>query len=101
MSAPFDLRWRVRRAEEASAEYRLLSPKTKQRVNQVLRALNGGPMAAGGKLLDQYENLWSAPAHRWRIIYEVDWEQREMTVTRIQPRDRVYRGLKPRRPPRP
>ena len=58
-----------------------------------MRDLGAGPTTGGGKELEGHPDVWSVRVDRWRIVYEVDREQRGMLVTRIRPRPTAYEGL--------
>ena len=58
-----------------------------------MRELQAGPTTGGGQELEGHPDVWSVRVDRWRIVYEVDREQRAMLVTRIRPRPTAYEGL--------
>ena len=92
------IRYRVELVASAQAERRQLAPVPRGRVKEHIRALSRGPFAVPqAKRLDQYDAKWSIPVGELRIVFDVDWDARLITVERIQPRRRVYIGLRQRR----
>ena len=50
-------------------------------------------MAGDTKKLDGFDTLWRTRIGRWRIIFDLNAEQREITVLRVARREIVYEGL--------
>ena len=50
-------------------------------------------MAGDTKKLDGFDTLWRTRIGRWRIIFNLDTEQRRITILRVARREIVYEGL--------
>lgn len=98
MNAPLGLRWRIVRIEEADEEYGRLHPGRRKKIKAALESLRNGPYVKGSKLLDQYDDLWTLEVGDWRILFEPDFDAREIRVQRIRHRLTAYEGILPRRP---
>jgi mRNA-degrading endonuclease RelE of RelBE toxin-antitoxin system len=61
-------------------------------VEFILGPLRQNPRRVGHPLQRQLAGLWSARRGAYRIIYELDDEQRHVTVLRIDHRADVYRS---------
>ena len=60
--------------------------------------LSAGPFEVPeAKQLDQYDTKWSVPVGDLRIVFEIDWDARVITIERIRHRSDAYEGLRPRR----
>jgi mRNA interferase RelE/StbE len=53
--------------------------------------LVGNPHRVGKQLLLPYEGTWSARRGTYRVLYEIDDEQRVVTVTAVEHRGDAYR----------
>ena len=96
VTTPFSLRWSVIQSAAAELEYSSLSPVRRYRIKKALESLEAGPLVENSKLLDQYETLWSLQVDRWRIVYDVYPDRRQIVVRRIRPRKTAYEDLLPR-----
>ena len=61
-------------------------------VEFMLRALIDNPHRVGGRLQRELAGLHSARRGAYRVIYEIDDDQRAVIVLRIDHRSRVYRS---------
>jgi mRNA-degrading endonuclease RelE of RelBE toxin-antitoxin system len=61
-------------------------------VEFLLTALVEQPQRVGGRLQRELAGLHSARRGAYRVIYEIDEEQRAVIVLRIDHRSRVYRA---------
>jgi mRNA-degrading endonuclease RelE of RelBE toxin-antitoxin system len=61
-------------------------------VEFMLTALIENPHRVGGRLQRELAGLHSARRGAYRVIYEVDEEQRAVIVLRVDHRSRVYRS---------
>ena len=68
---------------------RHLPPDLKRSVKQALRALSLDPFS-GQPLLGDLEGLWKYRARRFRIIYEVDAQERVFRIFAVGHRKEVY-----------
>ncbi len=60
-------------------------------VEFIVGPLVESPRRVGHPLLRELAGLWSARRGPYRIVYEIDDEQREVTVLRIDHRADIYR----------
>lgn len=84
--------WRVELTRAATRDLRRLDPPVCQRVQAALQALATDPQQPGA-----LRKLTGAPEHRlrigdWRASLLLDAQARTITVTRVLPRGRAYRG---------
>jgi len=68
---------------------RHLPPDLKRSVKQSLRALSSDPFS-GEPLLRELEGMWKFKVRRFRIVYEVDRQERTIRIFAIGRRREVY-----------
>lgn len=61
-------------------------------VEFMLSALVENPHRVGGRLQRELSGLYSARRGAYRVVYEIDEEQRAVVVLRVDHRSRVYRS---------
>lgn len=77
----------------AAKEFRSLPFEMKQRVASFIDELSNNPRSAGIKKLRGHEDLYRARVGQYRIIFEINDENKLIRVTRIRHRQEVYRNL--------
>ncbi len=87
------MRFRVPLEDEARAQLRELAPVPKREVRRVLREMENDPYALDTIPLQRREIRYRVRVGDYRIIFRPGPGEREVTVTRIGHRDRVYEGL--------
>ncbi len=68
---------------------RHLPPDVKRSVKHALRALSLEP-DAGDPLRRELEGLWKYRVRRFRIVYEIDRQQRLIRILAVEHRRRIY-----------
>jgi len=68
---------------------RHLAPDIKRSVKQALRALSSDPFS-GEPLLKELEGLRKYRVRRFRIVYEIDREQRLLRIFAVRHRREIY-----------
>lgn len=61
-------------------------------VEFMLSALVENPHRVGGRLQRELSGLYSARRGAYRVVYEIDEEQRAVVVLRVDHRSRIYRS---------
>lgn len=61
-------------------------------VEFMLSALMENPYRVGGRLQRELSGLYSARRGAYRVVYEIDEEQRAVVVLRVDHRSRIYRS---------
>ena len=85
--------YRTVRSAAADQEIARLSPEPRRNYHRALRGLRRDPAAGDTKKLDGFDTLWRTRIGRWRIIFNLDTEQRTITILRVARREVVYEGL--------
>lgn len=85
--------YRTIRSAAADQEIARLSPEPRRNYHRALRGLRRDPAAGDTKKLDGFDTLWRTRIGRWRIIFDLDTEQRTITILRVARREVVYEGL--------
>ncbi|MCY4424487.1 MAG: type II toxin-antitoxin system RelE/ParE family toxin [Acidimicrobiaceae bacterium] len=86
--------YRVELSPAAQRQARRLASEDVQRVREALRDLVDDPRPAGSVKLAGFAAVWRVRAGRFRIIYEVHDDERQLMVLRVARRDeRTYRDL--------
>ena len=85
--------YRAVRSAAADQEIARLSPEPRRNYHRALRGLRRDPTAGDTKKLDGFDTLWRIRIGRWRIIFNLDTEQRTITILRVARREVVYEGL--------
>ncbi|MBC8228385.1 type II toxin-antitoxin system RelE/ParE family toxin [bacterium] len=81
--------YKVRLSDNAEEEIKLLQNPIRRRVINALRRLAEEPRA-GKPLKWQLRGSWSYRAGSYRIIYEIDDQNRIVSVSSVQHRRHVY-----------
>ncbi len=71
---------------------RHLPPDVKQSVKQALRALSLDPFS-GQPLLGDLKGLWKYKARRFRIVYEIDPQEKLFRIFAVGHRKEVYEEI--------
>lgn len=61
-------------------------------VEFMLSALVDNPHRVGGRLQRELAGLYSARRGAYRVVYEIDEDQRAVVVLRVDHRSRIYRS---------
>ena len=85
--------YRAVRSAAADQEVARLSPEPRRNYHRALRGLRRDPTAGDTKKLDGFDTLWRVRVGGWRIIFNLDTEQRTITILRVARREVVYEGL--------
>ena len=85
--------YRTIRSAAADQEIARLSPEPRRNYHRALRGLRRDPAAGDTKKLGGFDTLWRTRIGRWRIIFDLDTEQRTITILRVARREVVYEGL--------
>jgi len=75
----------------AERQRRKLDDQTRRRINQALLSLEETPRPAGVVKLRGVENEWRIRVGDYRIVYEIDDDERLVTILRIRHRREAYR----------
>lgn len=75
----------------AERERRKLDDQIRRRINEALLSLEAAPRQPGVIKLRNAENEWRIRVGDYRIIYEIDDDERLVTVLRIRHRREAYR----------
>ena len=78
-------------ADSAAKEYRTLPVKVKTRVEAAVDGLMADPRPRGVKKLAGHQRMYRIRVGYYRVVYEIDDQQRLVRVTRIRHRRDVYR----------
>lgn len=85
------MRYSVRLRGAAAKEYRGLPETIQQRVLEVLVGLQQEPRPAGAKpLAGQLQGLLRIRIGDYRVVYQVEDDERLISIIRIRPRGRAY-----------
>jgi mRNA interferase RelE/StbE len=85
-------RYTVRVRGAARKEHDALPPEAQRRVLERLTALEGVPRPHGAeRLAGELAGLYRIRVGDYRVVYQVDDEQRMVNVVRVRPRGRAYR----------
>lgn len=88
------MRYRVVRSAAAEHEISTLSPDTRRALNDAVRQLREGPLAADAKELDDHPDVWRVRLNKgWRMVFELQPEERVIRITRVRRRRFAYEGL--------
>jgi mRNA interferase RelE/StbE len=75
----------------AERQRRKLEDETRRRINEALLALEKTPRPPGVVKLRNAENEWRIRVGDYRVIYEVDEDERLVVILRIRHRREAYR----------
>ena len=93
-------RYLVRFSPAGQAEYDRLAPRPRRQTNEFRDRLRFGPYMRESKQLEltDRDDMWRIKFGNWRIVFQLDQSNREITITRVRRRNVAYIGLE--RPPR-
>ena len=77
--------------DSAAKEFRALPIDIKHRVQIAVDSLHNDPFPARVRKLVGHKSLYRIRVGQYRIIYEIDVEERIIRITRIRHRREVYR----------
>lgn len=83
--------WRVALTGQARRDLSRLPEKAAAAVIEAIEALARNPNRMGKRLRHELEGLWVARRGPYRVIYEMDEEERRLTVVALGHRSDVYR----------
>lgn len=75
----------------AAKEFRSLSAELRRRIGAAIDNLTQDPRPTGTRKLAGHERLYRIRVGSYRIIYEIDDQERLICITRIRHRREVYR----------
>ena len=75
----------------AERQRRKLDDKTRRRINHALLPLEETPRPPGVVKLRNAENEWRIRVGDYRVIYEIDEDERLVVILRIKHRPEAYR----------
>jgi len=75
----------------AVKERKRIDAAIRNRIDQALRSLQSEPRPSGVKKLSGQHQDWRVRVGDYRILYEIDDDQQQITVWRIAHRRHVYR----------
>lgn len=78
-------------ANSAKRDLRRLNPDLQRRISVRLDALKSTSRPAGASKLHDRENQWRIRVGDYRIIYEIDKDERLVVILRIKHRREAYR----------
>lgn len=84
--------WRLLVAPSAERTLGRLPEKTAAAVIEFMLGLLENPRRVGHELQRELEGIWTARRGAYRILYELDEEERQVQVVRIDHRTDVYRS---------
>ena len=85
--------YQLRYPAEVRETIRTLPPGVKQVISAALEEIEKNPYS-GVPLVDELKGLWKYAANRYRIIYQVRSERRQIEVVLIDLRKTVYEKLR-------
>ena len=75
----------------AAKEFRSLSADLKPKVGLTIDSLSDNPFPVGVRKLQGHRRLYRVRIGQYRVIYEIDDQQKLVLVTRIRHRREAYR----------
>ena len=84
--------WRLVLTPSAEQALRRLPPQTKRYIRHALDYLQENPLS-GKALHDELTGLHSFRAKRFRIVYRLETQDRQVTVIAVGPRPTIYDSL--------
>ena len=84
--------YRLAIAPSAADAIRRLHPNLKHSVRNALTALQRDP-TLGAQLGNELDGLWRYRVRRYRIVYGIERDAREIQVVAVGPRSTVYEDL--------
>jgi mRNA interferase RelE/StbE len=83
--------YRVTLTATAVKERKRIDPVIRKRIDQALIGLQSEPRPSGVKKLSGRHQDWRVRVGDYRILYEIDDDQQQITIWRIAHRRDVYR----------
>jgi len=83
--------YRVTLTATAVKERKRIDPVIRKRIDQALIGLQSEPRPSGVKKLSGLHQDWRVRVGDYRILYEIDDDQQQITIWRIAHRRDVYR----------
>jgi mRNA interferase RelE/StbE len=88
--------WRVIFTIEAEEDLERLTKQVRERVLRKILWMRDNfdrilPLPLGGK----WQGFFKLRVGDWRVIYEIEEEQKQITIHRIGPRDKIYKKKSP------
>ena len=75
----------------AERQRRRLDDRTRRRINQALLSLEDAPRPPGTVKLRNAENEWRVRVGDYRILYEIDEDERLVIILSVKHRREAYR----------
>lgn len=85
--------YRLRYPPEVRETIQTLPPDVKRVISAALKEIEKNPYS-GVSLVDELKGLWKYAAPRYRIIYQVRSEKRQVEIVLIDLRKTVYQRLR-------
>ncbi len=84
--------WKVNFTYEGEEDLEKLNKEIKERVlNKIIWLKNNFDQVASLPLSNKWRGFFKLRVGNWRIIYDVDNSMKEITIHRIDKRDKVYK----------
>lgn len=87
------MNYRLRYTSVVQEAVRHLPPESKQVISAALDEIGRDPYG-GVPLVDELKGLWKYRAKKYRIVYEISSEKREVVLHLIDRRETVYERLR-------
>lgn len=84
--------WKVELTRPAQRDLRRLDPQIERRVRAALRRLEADPRAGDVRKLSGSSDQWRLRVGDWRVRFTRDESRKLISVLRVLPRGRAYRG---------
>lgn len=84
--------WRLRYSQRAIRDMRNIPLPDRQAINDRLASAALDPGSVDFRKLTGSKSQWRVRVGRWRATLDLDNQTGMMTVLRVLPRDRAYRG---------
>ena len=86
--------YQVEFSPAARRETRRLADRDVRRIREAIRGLAETPRPVGSVKMTGFATVWRIRVGRFRIVYEINEEDRHLAVLRVALRnERTYRGL--------
>ena len=83
-------RFKIEFLSSAAKEFRDLSIDLKQRIGGAIESLQSNPLPSGVRKLSGHKRLYRIRVGDYRVVYEIDVQEKFIRVTRIRHRREVY-----------
>jgi len=81
---------RIFLSEKAEKELNRLDKQVKERIVKALKKLSGNFIGLNIKKLRSKESIWRLAVGEWRVIFEVQWNDKFILILHIKDRRDVY-----------